>query len=168
MNDQQFIEGPEAKGHLEYASPVIEEWWWGQTRQCNRLEVRELRAEFILQEVFYERKGFSGPWAESQDYPRSPVCQPLSNRTQAIRRAQDGYINARAELADLEADRLAEAWEMHRRDLAYELGQPSIEVLERIRQAEERESIDAMRRALLKPEAPDDRSGPVVEPELYR
>lgn len=168
MEERLFIEGSNARGHLEHATPIIDEWWWGQTRQCNRLEVRELRAEFILQEVFYERKGFSGPWVESQDYPRSSVCQPFSKRTQAIQRAQDGYKNARTELAELGQERLAEAWELHRRDLAYELQQPSSEVLDRIRQAEERESIEAMRRALLKPEAPDGRSGPIIEQEFYR
>ena len=62
-------------------------------RQCSRLEVRELRAEFIVQEAYYERKGFEGTWVELQDssgYPvcsRYDVCEPFSNRTQAIRLA---------------------------------------------------------------------------------
>jgi hypothetical protein len=142
MEERRFIESGRAKGHLAYASPVIDEWWGVGQRECCRTEVREMRAEFVVQYVFYgqDRNAPWNEWRELEDRPREDLSRPFafSNLSEAIARADRTFRAERQEVAEMEAERLSEAWELHRADLAYETQVPSWEQEVRMAEAQER------------------------------
>ena len=161
MSEDTITPADGTPGHLEYATPLMRaSGWWGQSN-ASRMEVRERTTGFEVHHVDYardERKAASGRrWKEWRR-----TCEPV-----IYQRKQDAEAHYR-EWQNCVAEDLSDQWDRRLADVAYERRQPSIEVSDRIHRAEERESIDALRRGLLRSEASDGRYGPVIEPELYR
>jgi hypothetical protein len=167
MSEDAITPADGTPGHLEYATPLMRaSGWWGQGN-ASRMEVRERTTGFEVHHVDYAREEHKAAMASRRPWKEwRRTCEPV-----IYPRKQDAVAHAQAHYREWQncvAEDPSDQWDRHRADLAYERRQPSIEVSDRIHRAEERESIDAMRRGLLKPEPPDDRSGRAIQPELYR
>jgi hypothetical protein len=102
MEEYKFIEGKHAKGYLEFACPIRSKWKWGPNElQCCRLEVRQVRAEFVTQEAFYKNqwgKEKWNEWSEMEDFRRVTLGR-FNDRKQAIEQVNCLYQPCRGELS---------------------------------------------------------------------
>jgi hypothetical protein len=124
-------------GYLEYAGAKLGERLWGDTLICNRVEVRQMRAEFEIHWTEFARPVYDESerkWTER----KRQVWETTSNKAKAIERAE--FIER--DYCQAEQEDLAERIEQQREQVRTARETPSMKsvtLFDLARAAQERE-----------------------------